>query len=146
MPSRTIGEMIAGGQIVHITPDASIYQACELMVERSVGAILVMEQGRLHGILSERDVVHGLVVPRADPDQTSVQSLMTPDPQTAPPETPAVDALVTMQDAGFRHLPVVSVEGEVYGMVTLGDFLAPEVATAEQEAASGMQVYESPSV
>jgi CBS domain-containing protein len=144
MRRRTAADIIAGGQIVHIAPEASVYEACELMRERAVGALLVMEHGDLLGILSQRDIVEGVVIPRADPDKTEVRTLMTSEVHSVPPETTAVEALRLLHDTGVHHLPVVGKNGEVHGMVSLSDFLAPELASAEQEAAAAMQVYESP--
>jgi CBS domain-containing protein len=144
MPFRTVAEIIAGGQIVHIAPESTILEACVLMKDRQVGAVLVMEHGKLLGLLSERDVVERLVVPRKSPANTSVESLMTRELRTALPDTPAREALHILQEEGFRHLPVVGEDGEVYGVVSLRDFLGAELITGEEEHEFEMRVYEGP--
>lgn len=142
MPSRTVAEMIAGGQIVHIAPEASTLEACELMKDRQVGAVLAMEHGALLGIFTERDAVERVIAEKKDPARTSVESVMTREVRTALPETSAVVALHTLHEEGFRHLPVVGEDGEVYGMISLRDFVGAELAEVEQEMDFELRIYE----
>ncbi|HWD07919.1 MAG TPA: CBS domain-containing protein [Actinomycetota bacterium] len=97
-------------------PDQTLEQAAQEMVERKVGAAVVLVQGTVVGIVTERDVMRavarGLV-----PWNTSIEEIMTKDPLFATPETDVHDAITVMLDHGFRHLPVVD-EGKLVGIVS----------------------------
>jgi CBS domain-containing protein len=102
-----------------VDPESSLAEATTVMGERHVGSTLVMEQDRLVGILTERDVVRAMSTAHDAPLRPVVE-WMTKFPTTASPATPVKEALRTMVEGGFRHLPVV--EGErVVGMLSMRD-------------------------
>jgi CBS domain-containing protein len=113
---------------ISIDPNATVQQAAALMVEKNVGAVVVLaEGGKLAGILSERDVVSRVVVPRLDPDHVRVAEVMTRQVRTATPgEKPHV-ALETMVAFHFRHLPIVDSDGVVQGMLSVRHLLREQV-------------------
>jgi CBS domain-containing protein len=102
-----------------VEPESTVGEAATLMGGRSVGSVLVCEGDRLVGILTERDIVRALSSTH-DAPQRPVVEWMTKDPQTIGPDTPVKEALRSMVDAGFRHLPVVDGE-RVVGMVSIRD-------------------------
>ncbi len=114
-------------------PEASLQQACQDMWTRRVGAVMVVDAGRLVGIFTGRDAVHALAR-GFDPRHTSLAVAMTPEPDTIPPEATAIDALRQMRDCGYRHLPIVDA-GRIVGIVSRGDFQGLELDRLEGEDA-----------
>lgn len=134
MQTRQLRDVIADGRMITVDGDATVVAATRLMTRNHVGALMVVNGQHLEGILSERDVVNRIVAEGLDPKSTSVYEVMTRAPVTASPETTAVDALRTMQENGFRHLPVCD-GGRPVGMVSLRDFLGAEMAEVQDEVA-----------
>jgi CBS domain-containing protein len=111
--------------VVTSTPDASVVEAAASMVEAKVGSAVVLEGSFLSGILTERDVLRA-AASGEDLSRSSVASWMTPDPESAGPDSPAEDAAQIMLLNGFRHLPVL--EGRhVIGVVSLRDLFAARI-------------------
>lgn len=134
MQTRHLRDIIGSGKMITVEGDATVVAATRLMTRNHVGALMVMNGQRLEGILSERDVVNRIVAEGLDPKSTSVYEVMTRPVVTASPGDKAVDALRTMQENGFRHLPVCD-NGRPVGMVSLRDFLGAEMAEAQDEVA-----------
>jgi CBS domain-containing protein len=117
----TVGDLMTRS-ILTVDPATTVAEAATIMGERRAGSALVMEGDRLLGIFTERDIVKALGQ-HFDAAGHPVSEWMTPDPSTVPADTPAGDALRTMLDRGFRHLPVV--EGDaVVGVVSMRDLSA----------------------
>jgi CBS domain-containing protein len=107
------------------TPDASVSEAAAGMVKAHVGSAVVMQGSFLMGILTERDVLRA-AASGEDLSASSVAAWMTPDPQSATPDTSVGEAAQIMLLNGFRHLPVV--EGRtVCGVVSLRDLFATKI-------------------
>ncbi len=121
MKRHIIPGVIDGQQALCTLPgDATAQAAADLMAERRVGAVMVVERGRLLGIVTERDIVFRVVAKSRAADATALADVMTPNPETLSPEDTAFDALEKMQAGGYRHLPVLRDE-EVCGMVSIRD-------------------------
>jgi CBS domain-containing protein len=131
MVLRNVGQLIKRG-VVHLSAAASVREACELMATNHVGAVLVMEDGRLDGIFTERDALNRVLAARLDPDTTRIADVMTREPITLSPQTPVTEALRLMSEIGFRHLPIVDQE-EVQGIISLRDFVGVELQLAATE-------------
>ena len=114
----TVGEIMSGS-ILSIDPATSVAEAATAMGERRVGSALVMDGERLAGIFTERDIVRALGQ-HFDAAGHPVSEWMTAEPTTIPPGTPVQEALRTMLDRGFRHLPVTE-DDRVVGIVSLRD-------------------------
>ncbi len=111
---------------------ASVQEACRLMHEHRIGAVLVTDaDGRLEGIFTGRDVVRLLADGRS-PAHTHLHAVMTREPAHLPPNHSALDALRLMHDGGFRHVPVVA-SGKLVGIVSAGDFRHFEHARLDDE-------------
>jgi CBS domain-containing protein len=109
--------------LLSVEANTSIIEVAERMVDRNVGAVLVLDDGRLTGILTERDVLRA--VARGLRDDTRVADCMTAHPETIGPDETTEHAVVLMLHGGFRHLPVV--EGDsLVGVISIRD-LAPLV-------------------
>ncbi|MCW3475050.1 CBS domain-containing protein [Limobrevibacterium gyesilva] len=124
-------------EVIRRTPvtqpgSATVQEACRLMHEHRIGAILVVdEHGRLEGIFTGRDVVR-LLAEGHSPLHTHLRTVMTRNPDHIHPRHTAIEALRLMHDGGFRHVPVVD-EGRVVGIVSHGDFRAMEHARLDEE-------------
>jgi CBS domain-containing protein len=115
---------------------SSVLRASETMIRANVGALVVLDEGRLVGILSERDVVARVVVPGLDPRSTRVGDVMTRDVCTATAAMSPDDATELMQARHFRHLPIVDASGHVLGVLSMRHLLNQRVeelaATSER--------------
>ena len=103
-----------------------VCKAAKLMALKNVGAIMVVEDNRLVGIFTERDVVFRVVARGLDAQTTPLAEVMTREPLTVSPEKAFGYALVVMQENGFRHLPVVE-DGKPVGMVSSRNAMDPEL-------------------
>ncbi|WP_161539568.1 CBS domain-containing protein [Paramagnetospirillum kuznetsovii] len=115
---KTIRDIIGGLSVVCVKPGDSVRHAARAMYERDVGAVVVMEDGHLRGIFTERDALRFFAATRRNPYVIDVSVVMTPNPVTVSPDTPAEEARLLMLSNGFRHLPVVDGD-EVVGVVSL---------------------------
>jgi CBS domain-containing protein len=106
--------------------ELSVAEAARLMKERHVGAVLVVREGRLAGIFTERDAVFRVIAEGRDPARTAIADVMTPNPRTIAPDRPFGHALHLMYEGGFRHVPVVE-DGRPLGVVSARDALGPDL-------------------
>jgi CBS domain-containing protein len=106
--------------LLTVEPGLPLKDVAERMVSRDVGAVLVIEDGRLAGILTERDVLRA--VAGGITDDTVVSDWMTPDPETMEPDETTRQAAVLMIHGGFRHMPIVDGD-EVVGMLSIRDLM-----------------------
>ncbi|HUL26893.1 MAG TPA: CBS domain-containing protein [Streptosporangiaceae bacterium] len=112
-------------RVAATTPDTPVALAAAVMVEANAGSAVVMQGPFLAGILTERDVLKA-AASGADLTASKVSAWMTPDPQSASPDTPAEEAAQIMLRNGFRHLPVVE-DRTVCGVVSLRDLFAARI-------------------
>jgi CBS domain-containing protein len=123
---RAIRSIIEDQKPVTANAEISVAAAARLMKERRVGAILVLEEGKLAGIFTERDAVFRVVAEGRDPAGTRIAEVMTANPRTITPDRPFGHALHLMYEGGFRHVPVVD-NGRPLGVVSSRDALGPEL-------------------
>ncbi len=102
-----------------VTRETSIAEAIRLMQEYHVGCVLVQEGDRLVGIFTERDVLNKVAGGAQDPTQTTVETVMTADPEALPVDAPISFALNLMSEGGFRHLPLVDDAHRPVGMLSV---------------------------
>jgi CBS domain-containing protein len=105
-----------------IAPDAKVWDAIKLMSEKSVGALLIVENHKLIGIVSERDYLRKVALMGRASQTTAVREIMTPNPITVTPDESIELCMELMTTKSIRHLPVV-VEGRPYGMLSIRDLL-----------------------
>ncbi|MCG2630908.1 CBS domain-containing protein [Bradyrhizobium sp. WYCCWR 13023] len=121
-----------GHQIMSVAPDAKLAAAVKLLGEKKIGAVLVMDQSRLEGVLSERDIVRVLGERGAGVLDEAVSQVMTRKVVSCK-ETDTVAELMEMMTTGkFRHLPVVD-NGKVVGLISIGDIVKWRVREYESE-------------
>jgi CBS domain-containing protein len=120
------------GNVCSLPESCTILEAVRLMSDRHIGAVLVVDEGRLKGIFSERDALARVMAEGRDPAATTLSEVMTENPRTAIPQMSAVAALFMMRDGGFRHLPVVE-DGEVKGVISMRDFIGAEFQEVDEQ-------------
>jgi CBS domain-containing protein len=132
MNEPTIGELIHRASPLTIAPAAMVRDAARLMAEHKCGSILVMQDGRLVGIFTERDALWRVAAGPLDPATTPVSAVMTREPDTIAAEAPVAEALRRMDELGYWHLPVTR-GGEVIGVVSIRDLPFGRIAGIEDE-------------
>ena len=132
MPHRTIRDLIGTQTILTASAETSVSEAAGLMKRANVGALMVVEGGRLVGIFTERDALFRVIAEGREPHATRIAEVMTRNPQTIDPDKPLGHALHMMYEGGFRHVPVVE-DGRPLGMVSARDALGPELDAFESE-------------
>ena len=125
----TVSEMIRDQELAQLPSTSTIREAARYMVDHGVGSVLVMEDGRLRGIFTERDALSIFVATRRNPDYTKLVDVMTAAPQSLPPDATPQDAAQRMATGKFRHMPVIDDDGRVLGVVSQRDLIALGGAT-----------------
>lgn len=120
-----------GGQVWSLPPSASVYDAIAMMADKQVGALLVMQQENLLGIVSERDYARKVILCGRSSHDTPVSEIMTSPVITVTPSHTVAECMRMVTDQRIRHLPVVE-NGKVTAMVSIGD-LIKWVITEQQE-------------
>jgi CBS domain-containing protein len=128
-----------GGTIFTITPEAPVLEAIKHMAEQRIGALLVMREGTLLGLVSERDYARKVVLQGRSSAQTAVSDIMHAEPLAVGPDTDVFDCMRLCTDRRVRYLPVVDA-GKVIGMISIGD-LVKAVIDDQAEQIEHLQRY-----
>lgn len=128
-----------GSEVETIAADASLFEAVRRLGEKRIGALPVVEDGRITGIMSERDVIYCLRSHGPEVLDWPVSRVMSSPAITASPETEVLSALALMTQRRIRHLPVVE-GGEIRGIVSIGDLVKHRMERIEAEA-EAMRAY-----
>ena len=132
MPNRSVKDVIAKQKPFTAPGSTTVAAAARLMKKHHVGALMVVEEGHLAGIFTERDALFRVLAESRNPKTTHVADVMTEKPQTIGPDKAVGHALLMMYDGGFRHVPVVE-DGKPLGMISARDALGPELQEFEDE-------------
>lgn len=124
---RTIRDIISQQQPVTAPAEMFVREAARVMKLRRIGAMMVVENGALVGIFTERDALNRVVAESLDARTTTLAEVMTRGPKTVGPDATFNAALELMHDGGFRHVPVVDVNQRPLGMVSVRDAMGPEL-------------------
>lgn len=130
---KPVQELLKGrdAAIFQVDPSVTVFQALQLLAEHEVGAMIVMEQGRLVGVVSERDYTRKVALQGRNSKETTVADIMTRDVITVTPETGTRACMTLMSQKNIRHLPVVQ-GATVLGMISIRDILNDIIADHEQ--------------
>ena len=109
---------------------ASVFEALELMAEKNIGSLLVMENKKMQGIFSERDYARGIVLKGKSSKKTSVGELMTKNVIYVAPDDRIKECMALMTSKRVRHLPVYQ-DGELIGIVSIGDLVKQIISDQE---------------
>lgn len=120
-----------GGEVLRIGPDATVFEALELMAEKGVGALVVTDGDHLAGILSERDYARKVILLDRGSRETKVAEIMTREVITVEPARTVTECMELMTERRFRHLPVVS-DGELIGVISIGDVVKAVISQQRQ--------------
>ena len=138
MTKRIMPDIISEPRIFSLTPQDTVMTATQMMADKHIGAILVLDGEKLVGIFTERDIAVKAVAGRKSITDTRLADVMTPNPDSIRPDEYVFRALELMQAGGFRHLPIVGDEG-VIGLISIRDVYGAvredlEEALLEREA------------
>ena len=139
--SETIASVLTNkpSEIWSIEPTATVYRAIEMMAERRIGALLVMSEGKLAGIISERDYARKVILLDRSSHQCQVREILTSPLITVSPDNTVDECMRIMTEHRIRHLPVVKGE-KVAGVVTIGD-LVKWIITSHEETIEQLHAY-----
>jgi len=126
-------------EVFTIPPDASIYQALEMLAEKNIGALPVVDGNQLVGIFSERDYARNIPLKIESVHDTRVEEIMTEHVLGTKPENTALECMSLMTEKRIRHLPVID-DGELIGIVTIGD-IGKQIIADQQTMISHLEYY-----
>ena len=126
---KKVRELLAekGTKVWSVAPTATVLDALNVMVEKNIGAVLVMDEDRLVGIISERDHTRDVVLKSRTAKDTLVSDAMTPRPVCVRPDQTVDDCMALMTDKRVRHLPVLE-EDRVVGLISIGDVVKTTIS------------------
>lgn len=129
---RTVRQLVQdkGAAVYTVSPDTTVFGALEVMAERDVGALVVVEEGRVAGVFSERDYARKVILLGRGSRDLPVRDVMTTEVVTVAPEQTVADCMRSMTDNRIRHLPVLE-DGRLAGLVSIGDVV--KAVMSEQE-------------
>ena len=129
----TLRDLIKDRKVYSIDSARTVLEAARFMMEHNVGALPVLRNGELVGILSERDIMNRVVAVGRTPGTTAVSEVMTANPRSVPADETIEECLFIMREFGFRHLPIVDGR-ELKGLVSLRDILMHQAAEIERQS------------
>lgn len=119
-----VPEFHDAGDLAAVNEQLTVRDAAQVMAGRNIGAVIVLSEGRMVGIFTERDLMTKVAARGLDTASTIVGDVMTRGVVTVGPHAALDDCLQKMAEGGFRHLPVVDGDGEPVGMISQRDFVA----------------------
>ena len=120
MAQKIVPDVIGEQNVLTMTPEAGAREAAKIMASKRISAVLVVQNNRLTGIVTERDLAKKVIAGGLDPETTKLSEIMTKNPDTLSPDDSPINALELMSTRGYRHLPVVNGD-DLVGMVSIRD-------------------------
>lgn len=127
----TLRQLVKDRKVYSVEASRTVLEAARFMMEHNVGAVPVLRDGKLTGILSERDIMNRVVAVGRTPGTTAVSEVMTANPRAVDADESIEECLFIMREFGFRHLPIVD-GNELKGLVSLRDVLMHQAAEIER--------------
>ena len=137
----SVGAILAhkGSAVWSIAPNAMVFEAIQLMADKNVGALPVVENGKLVGIVSERDYTRKVILKGKSSKDTPVRDIMTQELMTAHSTDSVSECMRVMTDKRVRHLPVME-GGEMVGLISIGD-LVRRIISAQTATIDNLEKY-----
>jgi CBS domain-containing protein len=129
----TLRQLVKDRRLYSVKDSNTVLEAARYMMEYNIGAVPVLRDGDLAGILSERDIMNRVVALGRTPGTTAVSEVMTPNPRSVAADETIDECLFIMREFGFRHLPVVDGK-DLKGVVSLRDVLMQQSAELQRES------------
>jgi CBS domain-containing protein len=129
----TLRQLVKDRRLYSVKDSNTVLEAARYMMEYNIGAVPVLRDGDLAGILSERDIMNRVVAVGRTPGTTAVSEVMTPNPRAVAADETIDECLFIMREFGFRHLPVVDGK-DLKGVVSLRDVLMQQSAELQRES------------
>lgn len=130
--NMTLRELVQDRKLYSVEATRTVLEAARYMMEHNIGAVPVLRNGELVGILSERDIMNRVVAVGRTPGTTAVSEVMTANPRTVAADESIDECLFIMREFGFRHLPIVDGK-DVKGLVSVRDLLLRQAAEIERQ-------------
>ena len=129
----------SAGTLWHVRPEETVFSALKLLSDYEVGALMVIDQGRLVGVFSERDYTRKIALAGRNSKETRVADIMTTQVRTVPSHTGTRECMALMREGKFRHLPVV--DGDtVLGMISIRDIM-DDIITDHEATIAQLETY-----
>jgi CBS domain-containing protein len=130
---KTLKQLLGakGREVYSIAPNAKVIEALQLMAQKDIGALVVMDGGRIIGMMSERDYARKVILHGKSSQDVIVRDIMTADVITVDPSKTVEDCMALVTERRIRHLPVCE-EGRLIGLVSIGDLVKDVIADQEQ--------------
>ena len=121
-----------GRHVISVAPDSSVLDAIKIMADKAIGSLVVMQDDKLLGIMSERDYARKVIIKGRSSESTHVSEIMTPDVFTASSSHTVNECMNLMTEKKIRHLPVVE-DNQVIGMISIGDLVEAIISDQQEE-------------
>ena len=131
----TVRDVLAvkGEQVHSVSPQTTVLDTIRKMNQHKIGAVLVMHEGQVAGIFTERDVLRRVIGEEKSPASVRVAEVMTEDLICVEPDTDLDDVAAIMKQKKIRHIPVCTEDGKLHGMISIGDLNAYHASNQEQQ-------------
>ena len=121
-----------GRHVISVAPDNSVLDAIKIMADKAIGSLVVLQDDKLMGIMSERDYARKVIIKGRSSESTQVAEIMTPDVVTTSSSQTVNECMNLMTERKIRHLPVVE-DNQVIGMISIGDLVEAIISDQQEE-------------
>jgi CBS domain-containing protein len=132
---------LKGREIWSVAPDTTVFEALQLMADKGIGAVVVKEDGKLVGVMSERDYARKVILKGKASRDISVREIMTERVVTVYPDTLCTECMALMTEKRVRHLPVVET-GKLVGLISIGDVIKAVISEQQYVIERQRQMWE----
>lgn len=129
MAEHTVADVMTTN-VIGLPTGASVSEAAELMRDNGIGDVIVLDDGRVKGVITDRDLAIRVLAEHREPANTTVADVCSADVVSVSPDAPVTEAVSLMRDRAVRRLPVISSDGQAQGMISIGDLAMTEDPTS----------------